>query len=192
MSVNISPILYGALKQGLASQLPPGRPHSGTMFENLTVERLYDTLRQRGTSVFQPRYTLRESTFSGVAHQFDIVVRDGELTVVECKFREKVGIDQLFAFVGKLIDYRRRPQGIFLTTALVVGDEILCYAIAHRITLISTPLPPMEYLLERVQPGSGLAQRLTLLLAKQWEREPGKILAEWKNVYTTFCMEGYS
>src|SRR5207244_9640744 len=99
-------------------------------------------------------------TFSGVYHQFDIWIRDDEHVAVECKFRGKAGIDQVFAFCGKLIDYRKRPQAVFLTTADRVGDEVFCYAIAHRISLISTSLAPVEYMLQQVKQETDMVGRL--------------------------------
>ncbi len=111
-------VLFQALKNVKALELPPGTPSSGKKFEDFMVQQLYQTLQQQGKlRIFPPRYTLREATYSGVAHQIDIVIRQSKLIAIECKFRKGTNIGELFAFVGKLIDYREPPRGIFVTTA---------------------------------------------------------------------------
>ena len=158
------------------------------------VQQLYQKLQRQGTlRIFRPRYTLREPTYSGLAHQFDIVIRQDKLTTIECKFRGKTGIDNLFAFVGKLVDYRDPPRGIFVTTAENVNDNVFCYAIAHRISIVCSSLPPVEYMIQRVKKNTELAHHL----ARLWTRLRGKtapnhVLVEWQNAYSRFTVEGYN
>jgi len=157
------------------------------------VQQLYLRLHQQGGfDVFPPRYTLHEATYSGISYQFDVVVRQSELIAIECKFRESTRIDELFAFVGKLVDYRKPPRGIFMTTAKHVNDDIFCYAIGHRILIISLLLPPVEYMIYRVKNNTNFACHLANLQARLREGNgPQYLLVEWKNDYARFVREGY-
>jgi len=158
------------------------------------VKQLHVRLSQAQDSyrVFPPRHTLREETFSGVYHQFDIVIaQQNDLITLECKFRDSAHIDQLFATQGKLIDYKRQPRGIFITTARHVNDEIYYYALAHHIRVISTLLPPVEYMLRRVKKGTDLEYRLESLQSRINSIDPHRVLVEWKNAVQRFVADGY-
>lgn len=186
-------VLFQALKDVKALELPPGISSSGKKFEDFMVQQLHETLRRQGApGLCPPRYTLREPTYSSLAHQFDIVVRQGGLTAIECKFRKSTNISELFAFVGKLADYRERPYGIFVTTAEKVHDEIFCYAIAHHIPVVCSCLPPVNHMISRVKKHTDLAHRLANLETRlQGETAPNHLLVEWQNAYRRFAMEGY-
>ncbi len=158
------------------------------------VQQLYQELQRHATlHIFPPRYTLREPTYSGVAHQFDVVIREDEnTTVVECKFREKTGIDELFAFAGKLVDYRNPLQGVFVTTSGTVNDDAFQYAIAHHIQIICSTLAPVAYMGQCVKRDTDLARRLNNLQARlKDDCTPSHILVEWKNAHRRFVSEGY-
>jgi hypothetical protein len=176
-------------------ELPVGIPSSGKQFEDYVVKQLYTSLLQLqgGYRVFPPRHTLREATFSGVHHQFDIVIAQQEALVsVECKFRGGAHIDQLFATEGKLVDYCKRPYGIFVTTAPHINDEIYYYALAHHIQIICSALPPVEYLLHCVKSETDLAYRLANLQSRIKNGiDPRYVLIEWRNAYQRFRDEGY-
>lgn len=148
--VNIETVVYRSLQAVQSSNLPVGKSTSGKKFEDHMVMQLYHKLQQQAEfRVFPPRHTLREATYSGTHHQFDIVVAEEEdLVAVECKFRTNAHIDQLFATLGKLVDYTKRPRGVFVTAAQTVNDAMYCYALAHQISLISPALPPVEYMLQ--------------------------------------------
>lgn len=175
--------------------LPVGVSESGKKFEDQMVMSLCQELqRQSDFRVYPPRYTLRETTLSGTHHQFDIVVahRD-ELVAVECKFRSNAHIDQLFSTLGKLVDYRKRPRGVFLTSAKTVNDAMYFYALAHQLRLISPSLPPIEYMLHCTKKGTDLAYRLARLKDRIVNDVPPQhVLVEWKNSYMRFQDEGYS
>ena len=192
---HIAAVLYQSLRLVQSLNLPAGTPSSGKQFEDYVVVQLYQELKhQDGYRVFPPRHTLRADSFSGVSHQFDILVDwQDELYAVECKFRGNAHIDQLFATEGKLCDYRQRPKGIFVTTAVDVNAEIYYYALAHHIQLISHRLPPVEYLLQKASKGTGLAHILELLRERleAGEAPPKHLLVEWKNAYQRFQAEGY-
>ena len=192
--MTIEIVLFQALKDVKALELPPGIPSSGKKFEDFMVQQLYQTLQQQGTlRVFPPRYTLRQATYSGVAHQFDIVARQSELTAIECKFRKKTGIDELFAFVGKLKDYREPPRGIFVTTAENVNNNVFCYAIAHRISIVCSSLLPVQCMSQRVKKNTDLARRLASLQTRlRSEHASNRLLVEWQNAYRRFTVEGYN
>lgn len=185
--------LFQALKGVKALGLPPGIPGSGKDFEDFVVKQLYQALRQQGgLHIYPPRHTLRQATYSGVAHQFDIVVREDKLTSIECKFRKRIGIDDLFAFLGKLKDYRQPPCGIFVTTAQNVNDDALCYAIAHHISIVCSSLAPVEYMMQQVRGDTDLARRLVgLQTSLQAENVPRHVLVQWQNEYRRFIAEGY-
>jgi hypothetical protein len=186
-------VLFQALQDVKNLELPPGISGSGTKFEDYMVQQLYLRLHQQGVfAVFPPRYTLREATYSGIAHQFDVVIRQSELIAVECKFREAARIDELFAFRGKLIDYRKPPRGIFMTTAKHVNDHVFWYAISHHILIVSLFLPPVEYMIYRVKNNTDFARHLASLQARlREENTPQHLLVEWKNDHTRFVQEGY-
>lgn len=165
MTVDI--VLFQAIANVQVLQLPPGTPSSGTKFENFMVQQLYQTLRQqRASSIYPPRYTLHEPTCSGVSHQFDLVIRENDLTTVECKFEGRISIAELFAYLGKLVDYRSVPRGIFVTVARDINDEIWHYAIAHRILIVSPLLPPVPYMIKQVKSSSDLSNRLVQLQSR--------------------------
>lgn len=192
--MSIETVVYESLQAVHTLALPAGQAASGKKFEDYMVTQLYQKLRQQtGFQVFSPRYTLREDTFSGVSHQFDIVIAESEaLIVIECKFRGGAHIDQLFATHGKLVDYRKRPRGIFVTTAKNVNDEMYYYALAHQILLICSSLPPVEYMLQCVKKDTDLASRLATLQSRiQNNVHPRRLLIEWKNSYVRFHDEGY-
>ncbi|TEU13050.1 MAG: hypothetical protein E3J21_19610 [Anaerolineales bacterium] len=192
--MTIEIVLFQALEDVKDLELPPGTPSSGSKFEDFMVQQLYQMLQQQGTlRIFPPRYTLHEATHSGLAHQFDIVIRQDKLTTIECKFRGKTGIDNLFAFVGKLVDYREPPRGIFVTTAENVNDNVFCYAIAHRISIVCSSLPPVEYMIQRVKKNTELAHRLARLQTRlRGKTAPNHLLVEWQNAYSRFTVEGYN
>ena len=187
--------LYKSLISIESQGLPIGLSSSGKKFEDYMVRQLYTQLLhlQVGYRIFPPRYTLRNPTFSGVCHQFDLVVaKQDELVTVECKFREYTHIDELFATQGKIIDYCQRPKGIFLTTALHVNDEMYYYAMAQKIKLICPSLPTVEYMLHHVKDGTSLADRLEKLSDRIDNGiEPHNVLIEWKNDYQRFLTDGY-
>ena len=75
--MDIEVLLYKSLKAAQSLDLPVGVSASGKKFEDHMVMQLHHKLQQQaGYRVFPPRYTLGEDTFSGVHHQFDIVVAD--------------------------------------------------------------------------------------------------------------------
>ena len=191
----IEVVLYQSLRAVGSLELPPGVSSSGKQFEDYVVKQLYTSLLelQGGYRVFLPRYTLRESTFSGVYHQFDIVVvQQEELVTIECKFRGGAHIDQLFATHGKLVDYCKSPHGIFITTATHVNDEMYYYSLAHQIQLICPSLPPVEYMLCYVHKGTDLEYRLENLKSRMKNGiDPRPLLVEWRNAYRRFQADGY-
>lgn len=191
--MTIEIVLFQALKDVKALELPPGTSSSGKKFEDFMVQQLYQPLRQQGgISVFPPRHTLRQATYSSVGHQFDIVIRRSELIAIECKFRKRTGIDDLFAFMGKLIDYREPPRGIFVTTAEKVNNNVFCYAIAHRISIVCPSLPPVQYMIQRVKKNTDLARRLASLQTRlRGKTSPNYLLVEWQNAHRSFMEEGY-
>jgi len=191
--MGVETVLFEALTDAQVVQLPPGTASSGKDFEDLMMKQLHTTLAQQaGLYVYPPRYTLSQATYSGVAHQFDIVIRENQLAALECKFRRTIGIDHLFGFVGKLVDYRQPPRGIFVTTAENASDDCFCYAIAHRISMVCRFLPPVEYMLNRVKTDTELARRLwSLQMRLQQENVPRRVLVQWRNEYGRFIAEGY-
>ena len=186
-------VLFQALNEITTLGLPSGAPSSGSKFVDYVFQQLYVALRQAaGQSVFPPRYTLREVTYSGVSHQFDVVIRDESLTAIECKFRRGTGIDDLFAFLGKLADYREPPRGIFLTTAQSICDDVFCYAIAHHISIVSPSLAPVGYMIQRVKRDTDLFSRLqNLQLYLEDQGVPKQTLVQWQNEFRRFKAEGY-
>lgn len=192
--MNIEVVLFKSLEAIQSLDLPVGVSTSGKKFEDHMVMRLCQELQQQAEfRIFRPRYTLHEATFSGEHHQFDIIVAEqDELVAVECKFRSSAHIDQLFATQGKLVDYHKRPRGIFVTTAQGVNDGMYYYALAHQILLISPALPPVEYMLRCVRDGTDLAHRLGIMQGRIRGRAlPRHLLVEWKNNYMRFQDEGY-
>ena len=186
-------VLFQALRDVESLQLPPSIPSSGKRFEDFVFKQLYQSVRQSGApDVYPPRYTLRQATCSGVFHQFDVVAGDSGLAAVECKFRKKLRIEQLFAFVGKLIDYRVPPRGVFVTTAMKLNEDAFCYAMAHRISIVCPFLPPVQYMMECVKKDTDLARRLSSLLSQLHEvNKPRHVLIQWQNEYRRFVTEGY-
>jgi hypothetical protein len=192
--MDLASVLYKSLRDARALPLPPGISSSGKKFEDFTVKQLYEKLIQTGAyRIYPPRYTLRTPTFSGVYHQFDIIVEQQEgLSAIECKFRESAHIDQLFSTQGKLIDYCQKPFGFFVTTAKNINDEMHYYALAHHLQIICETLPPIEYMHNCVMNDALIAHRLEQLQIRMNDgTEPKIILIEWKNEFMRFQDEGY-
>lgn len=186
--------LYRALLSVNEMELPSGVSTSGTKFENYTVQHLYQHLeRRQAYKLFPPRYTLREPTYSGVAHQFDIVLRHDQLVTIECKFRSATGIADLFAFVGKLVDYRQPPAAIFVTNARAINDEVLCYAIAHQVSLIFQALPPVGFMMAYAKHNTDLGAQLAQLANRfSGDVSPKTLLVEWRHAFQRFKAAGYN
>jgi len=192
--MNTEVVLYKSLQAVRLLNFPVGESASGKKFEDYMVMQLYQKLQQQGEfQVFPPRHMLHEATFSGVCHQFDIIVAEQErLVAVECKFRGSAHINELFATYGKLVDYCKRPRGVFVTTAQGFNDEMYWYALAHQILLICPQLPPVEYMLQRVKEGTDLVSRLEILRSRIKEGiAPKHVLVEWRSSYMRFQDEGY-
>jgi len=63
-------------------------------------------LRRLGVTPRQPRRNLILPTLSGLQQQFDLVVPDGQrYFIIELKDRSHSQIEQLYAFVAKILDY---------------------------------------------------------------------------------------
>lgn len=160
---------------------------------------------------YPPRYELDFPTLSGQKHQFDMVVRRGDdlIIVLECKRRKGISTkDQLVCFGGKLVDYglgfRVHNQtvlirGIFLSTASI-PDSSAIYALGSAILPIAPNMPPVQYLLTKIDRSSSLWEPLTelkRLMSIPWpqiidyapRRDAREILFSYKQYYALWTKE---
>lgn len=187
---------------------------AGHEFEDVTVEKVYTACHRLGAlKVFPPRYTLKLPTVSGLHHQIDVVVQEGTsgFHLVECKFRQSVTIEELYATNGKLLDYvlgaqvrgqKTRLRGYYLVGPTRVNDSFYQYALAWGITLIAPDGPaPLEHMLAKTRPDTALYGQLTRLLQRTSGAEfpgfvtkpckPHQLLVEWRACYERWKREGY-
>jgi len=176
---------------------------AGHQFEDITVETVYNTTCREASTLkpFLPRYTLPLPTASGLPHQIDVVVRERSYVyhLIECKFKQSVNIEELYALNAKLLDYafgaqvreqKTRFRGYFFTTYPKVNENFLRYALAWGIVLIAPGCPPpLEHLLANTTPDTPLYNQLIRLVRKTSgtqlgefatkPREASRLLSEW-------------
>jgi hypothetical protein len=135
----------------------------GFHFEEKVSQRAYECIRKYPVSVLPPRSTLNYPTVSGLRHQFDGIVIDGNtFLVIECKRRGLALIDQVFSFNSKILDYALNDsfsrgfgiKGVFLCTARIT-DNIRKYALAFGILPIDSTFPPLEVMISRMERSDG-------------------------------------
>lgn len=140
----------------------------GFSFEDRVSRKVYERIRKYPVSVFPPRSTLNYPTVSGLRHQFDGIVSEGNtFFVIECKRRGVALIDQVFSFNSKILDYALEDsfssdfqiKGIFLCTAKIT-ENIRKYALAYGILPVDPMLPPIEFMLNRTKEGDEIRQEL--------------------------------
>lgn len=143
----------------------------GFSFEDRVSQRVYDYIRKYPVSVFPPRSTLNYPTVSGLRHQFDGIVKEGNtFFVIECKRRGVALIDQVFSFNSKILDYALKDsfstnfqiKGIFLCTAEIT-ENIRKYALAYGIIPIDLTVPPIEFMLDKTREGDEIRKELIIM-----------------------------
>src|SRR5258708_5644155 len=115
---------------------------AGHRFEDDAAKAAYEALNRVGVTPYPPRYQLSLPTLSGLKQQFDVVLPDGPRHyIVELKRRSHSEIEQLYAFVGKLLDYALAARlystghlftGIFVCTAPKLNDHFRQFALTYR------------------------------------------------------------
>lgn len=172
----------------------------GHRFEDLAAKAAYEALVQVGVMPRLPRHTLQLPTLSGLSHQLDLVVSEGlTLFAIELKHRSLSNIDQLQAFIAKLLDYAlaarnlgtgHRFSGVFVSTASSLNDHFRQYALAYGVLPIAKDLPPCVVLHEC--PGDPTVRRDALDLSARLavplpeatimrqRNDPSVLLQEWK------------
>jgi len=164
-------ILFDLLKDESKAYTRQHSSREGFSFEDRVSQKAYERIRKYPVTVLPPRSTLNYPTVSGLRHQFDGVVIDGNtLYVMECKKRGIAVIDQVFSFNSKILDYALKDafasdfqiKGIFLCTA-AINENIRKYALAYGIVPIDSTLPPIQVMIDRTQKGDDLRQELVNL-----------------------------
>jgi len=160
--------LYNLLVEETKTLAKEASSREGFSFEDRVSQRLYENIRKYSVSVLPPRSTLNYPTVSGLKHQFDGVVMDGNtFLVIECKRRGLALIDQVFSFNSKILDYALNDsfssdfciKGIFLSTARLT-ENIKKYALAYGILAIDSTLPPVEVMIDKMQIGDKMREEL--------------------------------
>jgi hypothetical protein len=138
---------------------PPGSSLAGYKFEDDAAKAAYEALTRVGVTPYPPRSLLQLPTLSGLSQQFDVVLSDGpRYYIVELKRRSHSEIEQLYAFVGKLLDYALAARlhstghlftGIFVSTAPKFNDHFRQFALAYGIWPIAPDLTPCQVIHER-------------------------------------------
>lgn len=130
----------------------------GHRFEDAAAKAAYEALVHVGVTPRQPRRTLALPTVSGLQHQLDVVVPEGSRWfIIELKHRSSAQIEQLYAFVAKLLDYALAARlhrtgheftGVFVSTAPRLNDHFRQFALAYGVVVIAPDLPPCQVLEE--------------------------------------------
>lgn len=173
----------------------------GHRFEDTAAKAAYEALVHVGVTPRQPRHTLALPTVSGLRHQFDIVVPDGSRWfTIELKHRSSAQIEQLYAFVAKLLDYALAARlhgtgheftGVFVSTAPRLNDHFRQFALAYGVVAIAPDLPPCQVLEECPQDESvrrdavDLARRIeaplpTVAIQPARRAEAALLVQEWQ------------
>lgn len=108
---------------------------AGHKFEDEATDIAYTTLVDRGIQPPTPaRRVLYLPTLSGLHQQFDLVVTNGlRYYVVKLKRRSHAEIEQVYAFVAKLLDYALAARihrtdmsftGLFVSSSPSLNDNI--------------------------------------------------------------------
>ena len=133
------------------------------------LKRLTNVLEDILSLSSPPRSRLNYPTVSGLRHQFDVIVMEGNtFYVVECKRRGMALIDQVFSFSSKILDYslkegfatRFRIKGIFLCTAKT-NENIRTYALAYGISVVDATTLPIEVMIDRTKESDPMRQELS-------------------------------
>jgi len=130
---------------------------AGHRFENEAADAAYTALVERGIRPpTPPRHMLQLPTVSGLYQQFDLVITDRlRYCVVELKRRSHAEIEQLYAFVAKLLDYALAAKiqrtdntftGIFVSTSPKLNEHIRQFALAYGVLPIAPDLAPCQVL----------------------------------------------
>lgn len=210
----LASVLWELLGEGQVQDLSTDGS-AGHRFEDLTVEKVYAACQKLATlKPLLPRYTLKLPTVSGLHHQIDVIVREGTsgYHLTECKFKQSVSIEELYALNAKLLDYafgamiraqKTQFRGYFFTTSPKVNDNFHKYALAWGIVLVAPGgPPPLEHMLSKAKPDTALHDQLTTLVEKTSggtqpaelaasPREAEKLLAQWRACYQYWKREGY-
>jgi hypothetical protein len=176
---------------------------AGHKFEDAAAKAAYEALVRVGVSPHRPRHVLRVPTVSGLYQQFDVVVCTGlRYFIVELKRRSSSEIEQLYAFVAKLLDYALAARlqgtghtftGIFVSTAPRMNDNFRQFAIAYGVIPVGPDLPPCHVLeatkdSEAVcQDAADLAARLhrplpNVVVSSAARLEALPLLREWQSI----------
>lgn len=142
--------IFNVLRDVLSSgEVSPTR--AGHVFEDRVSQATFSELSAQGVSVYPPRYMLQAlPTISGLRHQFDVVASTGSIHyLVECKRRQNTTLDQLFGFVGKVLDYvlaglprKLEYKAYFASAGAQIHDNHRRYALSFGIIPLSEDLPP--------------------------------------------------
>jgi hypothetical protein len=176
---------------------------AGYRFEDKAAEAAYEALVRMGVAAYRPRYTLALPTISGLQQQFDVVVPDrSRYLLIELKRRSQSSIEQLYAFVAKLLDYALATRlhktgntftGVFVSTAPRLNDNFRHFAIAYGVIPIALDLPPCHTLIQRSEnprvrrDAADLLKRLDMplpdaVLTGSRRLETRTLLLEWQSV----------
>jgi len=176
---------------------------AGYKFEDDAAKAAYEALVQVGVAPSKPRHKLQLPTLSGLRQQFDIVVPSGShYFIVELKRRSHSEIEQLYAFVAKLLDYALAARchatgnvftGIFVSTAPKLNDHFRQFAISYGVISVAPDLPPCEVLQVRAvdvvvqHDAADLAKRLYVSLPDMAIQGMGRaqsdvLLREWQSI----------
>lgn len=180
---------------------------AGRKFEDDAADAAYTTLVDHGVHPpTPPRHRLELPTLSGLYQQFDLVVKDHlRYCVVELKRRSQAEIEQVYAFVAKLLDYALAAKiystdhtftGIFVSTSPRLNDHIRQFAIAYGVLPIASDLVPCQLIQAEATEVSirsdalSLARRLGVplpdVLLSRNRSDSRALLLEWQSVALRF------
>jgi hypothetical protein len=176
---------------------------AGHQFEDEAAQAAYEALRRSGVTPRPPRTMLQLPTLSGLKQQFDVVIPDGDrYLIVELKRRSHSEIEQLYAFVGKLLDYALAARlhrtghlftGIFVSTATRLNNNFRQFALTYGVWPIAPDLLPCQIIQEQaVHPGlqqdaTDLVRRLDVqlprvALSSAARTSASLLLREWQSI----------
>jgi hypothetical protein len=198
-------ILY-SLTLAAASDVPRdagAAAAAGHRFEDDVADAAYTALVNRGIHTpTPPRHMLQLPTVSGLCQQFDLVLAHGlRYCIVELKRRSQAEIEQIYAFVAKLLDYALAAKiyrtdntftGLFVSTSARLNDHIRQFAIAYGVIPIAPDLAPCQVIQAEAADVSlrsdalRLEARLTVPLPDVMVRadrmESRTLLLEWQSL----------
>ncbi|HEY4699245.1 MAG TPA: hypothetical protein VIH27_02590 [Nitrososphaerales archaeon] len=157
-----------------------GPSTTGHQFEGKVAANLRKY--QPPLSDIENRRYLPYPTYSGMRHQYDCIFKlDGIIYVIECKRQSQdASKNQIYYFNSLITDHilgikadklTNELRGIFVSTT-DLDDNSMIYATTNGIRIVTPKMPPLEYMLGKVEGNRYLKKNIEHLLSVIMVKSP--------------------